>query len=512
MENLWKKESSAQNASYVDIFSDIEVYSASNVFSPSKNNFISTQLRQRGNKKFNENLWVDAMDYYNKSLRWAEIGTQNVSWAYANRATCFLHLKMYDNCLIDIEMAKQANYPKELLPKLEKRRVDCLKKMEQEKQVQFSERKLSFEANANFECFADVIEIQQNDEFGKIVTAKRDIPVGKTILIEKTFLSNSGCAMCRRTRMNFIACDHCTIAMYCNDSCKKTIIGNLHNYDCNFVYDNDEKDNALFQLVAQSIFFVIEIFEDVDEMIRFIEETEQIKSNWIPDSSIDAKSKYRLFLTLRTRDTYTVDKYSKYIYMILVDMPKVRSVFNTIQKQQFLKHLVAKHNHIMRQNMISAYKDDHCEINSTLSLVFSLFSHECSPALFNFKDAGQEICITMRPVKKGQILSMSYAYRWRNHATIQRQMVLFKNFNFLCKCDKCRPNFKLSNVIKCLKDPLYQFLRCNRNADLYNETIRTNIRGKCIKLLNKYGHNWFPELDFIIEMFMNSEIDENAIF
>lgn len=517
MDNLWKKESSAKNASYIDIFADIDAIPVLSGHGLSKNDSISTRVREKGDQHFAEttksNCWMDAMERYNESLRFAEIGSKSVSLAFANRAACFLHLKMFDKCLIDIEMAKQENYPKELLPNLEKLKSDCLKMMKQQKKVHLLERKLCYEANANFPCLADVVEIKRNDEFGRHAIAKCDIPAGKTILVEKSFLSTTlsgpliNCTTCQRTRMNFIACDHCTIALFCDDQCKEA---SLHKYDCNFVYYRDRANNSQLQIVAHSIFFGMEAFKDVDEMIRFVEETEQIKSEWTPDSIVDAKSKYRLFLTLAAfpddNEKMVMVKKAKSLYGILITMPTVNRAFNTIQKRQFLKHLVTKHVLIKCQNAINATQNQ-CQRITTLGLIFPLFNHACSPNVLNFSIGDQQVCITLRPVKKGGQLFVSYITA--DATTRQRQTHLMKQFGFLCKCEKCKPKFAASNVENLLTDSLYLFLQRNRNVDLLNDIIRANIKKNCVDLLNKHGQIWNPELEFVVKMYTKSELSEH---
>lgn len=117
----------------------------------SKDNSESTKLRQLGNTKIKEADWYYAMTYYNQSLRYAEIGTENVSLAYANRSLCFLKLEMYDECLIDIKLAIEAKYPQRLMPKLEERREFCLKQqISGTKLAKIEVPQLDFEADKNF--------------------------------------------------------------------------------------------------------------------------------------------------------------------------------------------------------------------------------------------------------------------------------------------------------------------------------------------------------------------------
>lgn len=513
MENLWKKESKSGN--YVDLFDDIELTPIANANGLRKHDLISTQLRHKGDQKFVENAWVDAMECYNKSLRFA-ISVENVSLTYANRAACFLHLKMFDKCLNDIEMSKSENCTsKGLLIKLEKCKAECLKTMKREHQEQFLERKLNYDCHANFPCLADVVEIQCNEQYGRHIVAKCEIPVGKVILVEKSFLSTTlsekltGCATCLKTRMNFIACESCTIAMFCDDKCRKSNVS--HNYDCNFIYDRDTSYNGQLMMMAQTIFFGMEAFGGVfDEMKRFIEETEEIKVNYVPKSVVDMKSKYRLFLTLAAHtdefEKKTLLSKAKTLYTILLKLTTVNGMFDTVAKQRFLMHLVTKHVVVTSRNAINATQNQ-CQRIATLGLIFPLFNHACAPNLLNFTTGDQQICITMRPVQTGEQLFVSYVVA--DVSTRQRQMHLMKNFGFLCACEKCDPKSKMTDVTNLQSDTGYLFIQRNRNRDLINQQNRQIIKTKCIDLLNKHGRSWFMELEFVLDMYIKCELYEH---
>lgn len=148
MDLLWKKQSNDANALYVDIFKNINTeypylptiseYEADflkdqrkSIDSPSnaneKNIELSTEYLVKGEEKFQVKKWTEAMHLYNQSLCFAPIDSENVYLAYANRSTCFLNLKMYEKCLVDIDLAIKSNYPQKLMPGSEQRRADCLK-------------------------------------------------------------------------------------------------------------------------------------------------------------------------------------------------------------------------------------------------------------------------------------------------------------------------------------------------------------------------------------------------
>lgn len=301
MNLLWQKESKNPKL-YENIFQNLsENYDAySESFAKmsalkldGKNDKTSSDFRTLGNKKFKEKEWLEAMSLYNQSLCHAENGSENVSLAYANRSACFLHLNLYDKCLVDIELAKQAKYPINLMSKLEKRREDCLKLM-----ATFAGRyKLSYAADENFPGMANVLEIRCDKNFGRHIVAKCDIPVGKIILAEKAFIARfintdfNNCAVCMKMSTNFIPCSQCTDALFCNSGC--VYDNDLHKIDCGrkfplFSYAY----NPALEYYIGAIFFMISKFTDVENLIEFVEKA--IKEDPIkpPNPLNEVRSKF----------------------------------------------------------------------------------------------------------------------------------------------------------------------------------------------------------------------------
>lgn len=116
---LWKKESDQTDAVYVDLlqspsidkyFKDFQNTSqlVKDLYASSyeKNEARAYKFWQEGYKAFAKKKWTDAMEWYNKSMCFAKVRTEQMGLAYANRSSSFLNLKMYRKCLIDIEYAK----------------------------------------------------------------------------------------------------------------------------------------------------------------------------------------------------------------------------------------------------------------------------------------------------------------------------------------------------------------------------------------------------------------------
>lgn len=287
---LWKKESKSVDAPFIDLFVDIrrkididewnhQVQSSwkhrfhSHVFVAKKSNKTADYFRTEGNNYFKQKLWNEAIELYSKSLSFAEPQTDNRSFSYASRSSCFFQLKNYNNCLVDIELAVQSNYPEQLMPVLMKRKDDCIKLMKQHTVEPPFDPQLSFAATENFPCMADVIEIQQNEKFGRHIVAKVDIDVGQTILVEECFVSmTSGfsrisCMECMKTTVNFIPCNECVDAMFCSVKCQQRNV--IHQKCCGANFHRMPELDA--QYIGKSILYAICAFKNAKELMDFTE-------------------------------------------------------------------------------------------------------------------------------------------------------------------------------------------------------------------------------------------------
>lgn len=104
-----------------------------------KNENIAQTDRVAGNKLFEAKKYQHARQEYNRSLCYSKMGLGNMGLAYANRSACFSNMKMYDKCLIDIDLAIKAGFPdqkiEELMEKLKNRRIDCNKLIDEDELV-----------------------------------------------------------------------------------------------------------------------------------------------------------------------------------------------------------------------------------------------------------------------------------------------------------------------------------------------------------------------------------------
>lgn len=312
---IWKKESKKKDALYIDFFKLKGQFTRNTYYSAvqlsyiknpqstcTKSNEISLKKRKDGNKAFQEREWTVAMEKYNESLCHAKIGSKHVSLAYANRSACFFNMKKYNECLVDIQLAKENGYPEDLMAKLDTRKADCLRLIAEGAQVNDDfGMKLSFESDTKFPCMANVVSIKRDDKGKLSLVANTDIDVGKTIAIEKAFTTclytrfGWRCILCLKQNSNLVPCKTCNVAMFCHDECENSP---LHSFECGLKCAGHYY--VFFSLMNEirTVIKVVNMFPSIDELMKFVEEAVTTDPNELPDTLQDEKSQYRAYLKL----------------------------------------------------------------------------------------------------------------------------------------------------------------------------------------------------------------------
>lgn len=544
---LWKRELESADAPFIDLFKKfesphllaaiekwdrrLEAAEWKNQFmleeiAPGKSNKTSDYFRKAGNCKFREKDFIGAMELYSLSLCFAEPETNNVSFAYANRATCFLRMEKFDKCIADIDLAVEANYP--FMEKLMERKSECQQQQAMERagsKTDAIEIKLDYERNEKYPCMADVLCIRKNTEYGRHVIAKCDIAVGLTVLIEKSFISLGDafdrvqCYGCLKEEQNFIACPKCTDVMFCSKACQNNII---HEKICG---ENLNRMPSEVRYLAESVLAGLFAFSSADDMMQFVDVILQ-KRTEVPPAANDQKSKYALFLYLQPSKRITLDiepsnvgnltdvnMIIELIYKVfkaLMAIPLVSAMFNTLKRQRFLTHLIAEHSFILANN---SFKLDvpGGVIGRKVGLVSSLFNHACAPNVFNATNIGGDldIFISIRPIKKGDQVFIGYGYPLEDLTKV-RHAQLKQKYNFDCKCDKCEPHSAPSDRSLMAANANFKFLLANR----FNRSTENmaNLKYNCIAFLNEFGHlPWTKEMDMVLDTFTNILFEELKI-
>lgn len=522
---LWKKESNEKNALYVNIFESSDRQNEINQFfqqihisnptsSSSKNDAAALAARTRGNQHFKEKNWFPAMCFYSKSLCLAEINSKHVSLAYANRSACLFEMKLYDECLIDIKLAKEAGYPVDLIPKLDKREEKCLNGIKERATPNQYRSKLKFETNKHFPWLSSELELKKDDNGKPLVFSKVDIDVGQMVAMEMVFSSyfyNIGsvgyCDICLKQNPNVVPCKKCSLAMFCYGECEHN---DLHQYECGLRPNNEDKLEDEVNALIRTILMSVNLFPNADDLIDFVERAVSSDPNELPDTLSDAKAKYRAFLKLPFKKTFNISDqtFLTFIFLVhtkLLNIQHVKTTFESSSHQRFLMHLVAHHEIILKYNSFFVNAPT-TELNklkvfgSFTTLSARYFKPSCTPNLLGLRSQGDFKLITVQPIKKGEQLTTKLTERPVSDEELKKY---YEERGWVCKCTKCEDVHPTPDEMKQLNsDPIYRGILLNSIATPDDEKLQ-NLLEQCENFLRKYGRfAWCKEIETVTNIYL----------
>lgn len=471
----------------------------------------SIELLEQGHHKFKVENWSGALESYNQSLCFAEAGSDNECLAYAGRSACFFSMELYGKAMSDIEMALQTKQLKRnspIMQRLEYRRDECFKRIQFGLQPDISIPKLSYPADAEFPCMANVLEIQENEKYGRHIVAKRDISVGKIVMVSRVYASGTitatqqCCCICNKTEQNLIACKRCSNTMFCRGTCLDQ--KGVHQLECKSIYHTVE--DSTMKLSIKTLLMAIEMFPDVKSLMAFVDKL--INDTSLPNSAKSPKARYGIFLKLAAflDEERILPAYQ--VYTVLLSIPKVRRLFDSSRMKFFLMHLTLHHLTVIPQNAFrhERFKRDWIKTDYLYDIM-SLINHSCAPNLFNHSisdDIGY--CIAVRPIRKGEQLFINYLGNQCKESKSHRKKAL-KTWGFECTCDRCvskmDQKYFRNECEKMKSNPslMYVLEYCQKSYCKASNTelgYRRRLKEECKQFLQEFGHLvWSPEINFV---------------
>lgn len=518
---LWKKESCGPDALYTDIFTpntqhwnsilNSELQTIVQTLHLEKSETIAWEKRNEGNVKFHDTKPLKAMEFYNDSLRFANPGSEHISLAYANRAACYLAMRMYDECLKDIDLAKQAGYPEHLMPKLEQRMARCLKEMPKNSQNQ---EKLSIEPNEQFPYLSNVAEIQRNGVNGDYcVIAKTDIDVGQPIVVEEPFYAHiwdgfgMHCNICAEVYGNLVPCEKCAAAMFCPE-CQGHF---LHEHECGLYFCGKSEFNCHIMSLVRGILLALKLFATVDELMEFVEQLLK-KPNELPESLLNGRSMYQAYFNKPLKQTFTshnrIEQKIFSVYKTLLRIPHVNEMVKTTVHRRFLTHLIGHHatipqciaGFIIGSDSLSPIRPP-IRVNPVTR---SYFKHSCIENVKFITNGGKSTAFSLKPIKKGEQLFVSYVPQ-RMNSTKERKKFIRDVLKLNCKCARCQD--KIASPVErqqLVADSVFCYIDANVKSLhplQFNSKEVKALLGACVSVLQKYGQmDWCDELDFVSDL------------
>lgn len=215
---------------------------------------------------------------------------------------------------------------------------------------------------------------------------------------------------------------------------------------------------------------VANMFDNADELMKFVEKAVKCDKTTIPDTMLDARSKYHEFLKLPFQKSFTTnpDYISQmfYIYKLVLDIPKLGEMFESQKHRRFLMHLIAQHFVISECNSLRIrsgiiFNGVSKIMCSHTGLLKKYLQHSCAPNVHWMDRDGHAVLTTIRPIKKGDaILFSSINYMLLSLPKEDRQAKILELLFFVCKCARCcGPIASTVQRKNLVADPDYKYIK-----------------------------------------------------
>lgn len=393
-----------------------------------------------GNTAFIERDWDKAINFYNQALSFVERHTVSECILYANRAQCFHQLSLFGKALIDSDLAlgSAMHVSDHVLMQLCSLRTEIARlDANQKGSMDSGQPKIDFNPNVKFPCMINGLEIAQSEEFGRYILSSKNIAVGQTVFIAEPFAAIAlpsqqvHCSECIGVNMNFVPCSKCT-ALFC-ENCVDLNGTRTHDLVCGT--NIDEINDIDLKLIIKSAIVAISMFSNVEHLMMFVENIMFDPSNLgkIPESSVDCKSKYAVFLGLVQSEKNLECLLNAYLaFKFLAGVPKLKDWFNTERKRRFLSNVLVHHAAVIPKNMFADTYNHSAQIYDVLSL----FNHSCMPQL-KFKQGNTSELVTCRQIQQGEQVFIDYLCGTLANEDDLRKACLKNSWGFECQCCIC---------------------------------------------------------------------------
>lgn len=402
--------------------------------------------RKKGNEEYVQKNYVRALCLFNQSMCYAPNGSQQLCKAYANRSATYLVLEMYDNCLQNIQMARDTGYPVNLISKLDERELKCQNKLTE---INMSgagaasefiglEPALSYPAHEKIPFIANCLEVKENEQYGRHIVTNTDLNVGDIVGIEKPYvgmvpneLSNLYCANCLSDNdLNLLPCPSCHLAMFCSLECRDQANKAFHDIECPIMDILLESDLIAQEQKITAIrlaVLAVKAFKSVDELIKFVKDFDNeafplTMADYEQNTAIDLVATVLKLERFDTRtnneDRLIVGLYSAMLYKSLLNYTEFKELFKNKDEIEFLIDILYRMTGVALLNTFPLTENSKMlsKSGNFMAALFcpgiypfsSLMNHSCAPNTAPIKYRSKNVIIVMKPIEKGQQLFTHY--------------------------------------------------------------------------------------------------------
>jgi len=400
------------------------------------------QLRKKGNQLYANAKFIDALICYNEALCYAEkIDSKEAALVFANRSVVYMNLGLPEQCLKNIELARNAGYPAEKMESLNNREKKCHEMIAQKDPAAKEEAKdpvkdffkLSYPAHEKIPYLANCVEMRENKKYGRGLYATQDLKPGDVIAagepVAKALFRNGyykRCTNCVEVKsMSLMPCSSCVSAMFCSKKCQGEAMEKFHQFECphknSFAYDTDqEKDFTI----------IVRLFAEARYAAGGLDKLKAICS----DKKIQQKTFFDYDLSKNNNPSLEINQLLAAIGQIssinickpvnplkktmveeYISKQPFRSAWKTPDEKEAVKKILmplcdirAKPLYDVDRDMILLMNPDDIYFGNWKSLSIFNFNHSCSPNVSPVLVGNQTVYIVDYPIKKDGAILQCY--------------------------------------------------------------------------------------------------------
>lgn len=392
-----------------------------------KNNGQAEIHRKQGNKFFIDDMWLEALVCYNKSLCYATKTSEHLAIAYSNRSAVYLEMKEYRLCMENISLARNARAPSHVTDKLNQREKICRKMLKRGKEspnIYAKEPpKLSRPSNPRIPWIVDCLEMRSNEDEGRHIITNEDLRPGDIVAIEDPFVcglyENTNyrrCTYCTKENMlNLRPCGGCTNTMFCPD-CFAEPPEDFHRYECPITdfLATFEKTRFVLRLVLKAI----QSFDSINDLAAYMDESPVHTVFSFDEAELNAKQKYFAVHSLTTNESKLsdMDVLFRTIYSLILQKSLDRTPLNELlEGNEWAARVMARiidHCFMIvpqNGNILTSYDGPETEdIGGAIYPFASLLNHSCSPNVFRITSGNKIMFVVLRTIRSGEQLVDCY--------------------------------------------------------------------------------------------------------
>ncbi|XP_040168367.1 SET and MYND domain-containing protein 4-like [Anopheles arabiensis] len=504
-----------------------------------KNKKLAVSSRVRGNKMVGKsvNRLNEAIVLYNESLSDTQANSEERSLAYANRSIVCLQLHRYEECLANIRLARESNYPARLAEKLSQREAVAkkalakamkqdAKRMEEDPK---EELRLSHPGHEHMPHVANCLQLQQNEQYGRHVITTRRLKVGDVVMLDTPFVKTLQedcryvrCDFCHAERpFTLIPCEGCTWVMYCSQECLSKAFDQYHRYECGVMRDAYSVCGRFPATALRATATAISIFDgDLVALQNHLDALDESQVNgftmdWRTATPKDVYSTMHVLTTNQERRGLVDRTYQILVAILLhkamVERTELEPTCKASPKMdKLLFDLILRHAQTIRCNhqLLSFYEGqpqekvfEHKLYGAACYPSVSMLNHSCASNVRRLiLPDGRCAMIVIRPIGKDCQLFDSYGLHHLVEDRVLRQRVIRLMFNFQCSCEACTHNYRTFKELSFQYGGDFTLISHSQQEGIY-KTLATRNRKLALKIMRELQtdlnckHSRYPSYD-----------------